>query len=357
MERNKRKKNRNCLSMDETILEDLLQQDLNKQFKFQLTNRSMNSLPSVSGQKLLNFLCKQNVSAKTSELCRIAREINSSQGENLSLNPAEKKRVLEGPKYHSWPKHNDENYEVKRIQVKYHNYGLLDEQDTDSAEDLLDVGKNSQRSWASPSELNMVEPSIYQTNDTSVLLQKTVSCPCLITMAQGWNNLEQHLNNSASMIDLKKLSQFNNCTTENLDGILNNDFKNKFNISKGSLVKKSHAEASSKSTSKSGAATDFDQAYNGVFKLNVLDLIEEEFKHDSSQHQFNSSVESSLFSSRTEKNSSISLYSQDSSDSDSGVGQFSYLLPASKNFDVGVEPALFKKRADVSFFLEFFLCI
>lgn len=348
----KRKKDRKCLSMDETTLEELVQQDsLNKRFKLLSTNRSMNSLPTVSGQRLLNFLCKQNVSVKTSELCKIAREINSSQIDDLSLNFAEKKRVIKGPKYHSWPKHTNQN---EKHQVKYHNYGLLEEYDTDSTtEDLLETAIDTKRSWASPSELNVVEPSFYQKTN---LNQKTVSCPCLFNFDMKWNtNIK--LNTSISMIDLKKLSKIDDDKTENIDGIINNDFKNKFSVSNAADLFVQQSQKDSKNSSNA----EFDQAYNSVFKHNVLELIEEENKEIShTQHTFkiyqprnkNSSIESSSFSSDTEiaDNSSLSLCTEESSDSDSGVGQFSYLLPSLRDFDLGVEPSVFKKRADVSFF-------
>ena len=363
MERQRRKKDRKCLSLDETILEDLIHQEsLNKQFKFLSTNRSMNSLPSVNEQRLLNFLCKQNVSVKTSELCKIAREISFSQTDDLSLNLAEKKRVKEGPKYHSWPKHSNQN---EKHQVKYHNYGLLEEHDIDSTEDLFETGKNTQRSWTSPSELNVVEPSIYQSHlESTNFKQKTVSCPCLVNINKSWRG-KTNLNSSISMIDLKKLSQFDDRTTENLDGIINNNFKEKFVISNKAplLIEEDRSDSS---VPKHRVTADFDHAYNSMFEHNVLDLIEEEnkIKNFSTQQQFkHSSVESSLFSSHTGKmvgNSSLSLYNEESSDSDSGVGQFSYLLPALKNFDIGVEPAIFKERADVSLcsnLLNFFNCI
>lgn len=345
----RRKKERKCLSMDETILEELMQQDsLNKQFKLLSTNRSMNSLPTVSGQKLLNFLCKKNANVKTSELCKIAREINSSQADDLSLNFAEKKRVIQGPKYHSWPKHTNQN---EKHHVKYHNYGLLEEYDTDSTtEDLLEVGLNTKRSWASPSELNVVEPGIYRKTN---LNKKTASCPCLLDIDKNLSEKKQ-LNTSISMIDLKKMSKIDDNKTENIDGIINNDFKKKFSVSNEANL----FSQDNKTGFKKSLNSEFDQAYNSVFKHNVLELIEEEHKElSNTQHQFklyqgnkNSSIESSLFSSRNEivNNSSISLYTEESSDSDSGVGQFSYLLPTLKDFDLGVEPNVFKKRADVS---------
>lgn len=348
----RKKKERKCLSMDETILEELMQQDsLNKQFKLLSTNRSMNSLPTVSGQELLNFLCKQNVSVKTSELCKIAREINSSQADDLSLSFTEKKRAIQRPKYHSWPTHTNQN---EKYHVKYHNYGLLEEYDTDSiTEDPLEAGIDTKRSWASPSEWNVVEPIMYYHEKN--LNKKTVSCPCLFEINENWSE-KTHLTGSISMIDLKKLSKIDDDKTVNIDGIINNDFKNKFSASNEANLFVQPCQSDSKKSLK------LDQAYNSLFKQNVLELIEEENKETScTQQQFkiyqgkkDSSIESSLFSSCIDKvdNSSLSLYTEESSGSDSGVGQLSHLLPALNEFDLGVESSVFKKRADVSHFIK-----
>jgi len=366
-----RKNKRQCLSMDETILEKLHEKLTQNRSKVSSINKSMNSLPSVSNQELLNFLCHQNVKAQTSELCKIAREINLSQLEDFSLNPAEKLRVIEGPKYHSWPKHSRQIDKHKVI--RYHNYGLKEEQEPDfsynekSCEDLLDHGKsgfNTERSWTSPSELNVVEEECIKELSKSLNEKLSISCPCLASSIDSVeeSDLKSCVKSYLSLRNLTKSGESLENITENIEGIINNDFKKKFKSSR----------TSDNRPDTNTSSEEFDKAYNSVFKHNnILDLIQDNCENlnttviksspneKSTKYQHISSSSSPLFSSAkrghllirdNDRTESSCIYNDDSSDSDSGVGQFQDLLPHLRfeNNDAGVQPHIFKEKADVS---------
>ncbi|XP_066935422.1 F-box and WD repeat domain-containing 11-B-like [Clytia hemisphaerica] len=346
-------KQRKCFSMDDTTIEKLIHQErLSQQTK--LLNMSMNSLPMVSDRMLLNFLSKQTSKVKASELCKIAREINSSQPDDLSLNLIEHKKVIEGQKYHSWPKNNLKNFEEKHA-VKYHNYGLQEEENEhleESSDDLLGIqttGSNTARSWASPSELNVIDGKNYKKTLQTAERKRRHSCPCLPNRMTF--NKQTVLNAYSSLMDIcKSVESDDFVATENLEVILNNDFKSKFQNTQNF-----EETPPQRRCSLDEKIDDFDQVYNSVFKHgNLLDLIEEENKELHS-HLNIPIDQQSLLSENLEKDvdsSTLSIYNQttddnESSDSDSGVGHISQLLPAFSHHDVGVEPPLFKKRADV----------
>ena len=362
---------RQCFSMDESILEKLQEKLTQNRSKVDSINKSMNSLPTVSNQELLNFLCNQNVKAQTSELCKIAREINLSQLEDFSLDPAEKLRVIEGCKYHSWPKHSRQNYKEHKV-IRYHNYGLKEEQEPplstngDSCEDLLDTGKggfSTERSWTSPSELNVV-PEECSTELSNLFNKKhSVSCPCLASSLDDEKQLNTFVQSYLSLRNLTKSGESLENITENIEGIINNDFKKKFKSSSIQRTSKTNNTTDTNASSK-----EFDKAYNSVFKHNnILDLIQDNCETSNtlnkrSKHYRQKSCSSSPLLSSPAKHSHFlisengraertsSYYNDDSSDSDSGVGQFQDLLPYLRFAinDVGVQPQIFKEKADVS---------
>lgn len=372
------KRERHCMSLDENVLNNMIQQSFLLHSKCKHYCKSTNSLYSLQNQNLSRAL-------HTSELCQIALEINSQAEDEFSLYKDRLNCSCAKKKYHSWPKHANITKHFK-----YHNYGLKDHQEdfvNNVCPPVWDIhipecSSNSTRVSFNDDHWHLLhcnaQNNKFSVSNFSNLKEKSLSQPCLISLK--------------SQTSLKSLSSINlqdpKCQREEKIDFVDKLHQNLATTKTGVCKAKSKYDLSSITNE----FNVFDEIYRSVFQhSNVADLLDEEQNgccsaeqhcqnlnwetgdHDDCtgilkngmkefpHHDFDTSscnpeitnlkrYESLVFSDTLETNS-VSSFNDDVT-SDSGFGRFSDLSPLFNCLQLGTEAPLFKKRTDVSLGLE-----